>query len=117
MVNSKVIIWRVEDCSGKGPYRDAKYLIGPLAEHSCANGRPNLWSDNLDVNLSYYCGFRSRSQMRRWFRLKDWRWLWSQGFKVVTYTISKRWVRYGSKQVTFRKSKAKKVDIGRLTIV
>lgn len=113
---SKMIVYRIENKEGKGPYQDQSY--GPLSKlcwsHNNSN-YPDLCQDfyglvSFDYNFDFVFGFQSRQLYKSWFGgfITLMR---SHGFKLSKYEIDPEKIIVGKsgKQIIFRKSDAMKL--------
>jgi len=124
-----MIVKRVENKSGEGPYQGIEMDEWVLSNHG-DNNHPNRFEDRFStyllekrckVNLllkdnysnidDYYFGFELKRNLNNWFSKKELKNLKGLGFHVVKYEISTKYVLQGKskKQIMFLKSKAIKL--------
>ena len=110
-----MLVYRIEDGEGRGPFTTGKsiaYTVG----HKCHDGHsagdpPNPSNDYHGGDLAerfcagvHYCGFKSKAQLRRWFRSQAGRRaLKKEGFHVSVFDIPKKEVLKGHWQIAFRR--------------
>jgi hypothetical protein len=104
-----MLVYRVEDDEGGGPYRGDNHVDGMGSKHTdsdhpapCDDGLPFLPPDYMN------CGFASLSQFKAWFDQDD-RWdLKVNGFRLRIFKADV--VDHGEKQVMFHRGRARLVE-------
>lgn len=117
--SSEVMIWRVENEYGSGPYhgrgnvREDMYAsFFRLAQASFR--RPTIFTDrglsgmfNRQDYWKMSCGFKDIEEYQWWFRGQDVKlFLEKSGFKLVKYRCPSEFVIQSKRQLVFDKSKA-----------
>ncbi len=107
------LVYRVEDEYGVGPYDGYIYRTGLefLREHSTQNGHPASKFIRCNYSRDYYCGFKSITQLKKWFNQNERSALHSHGLKLSVYKVSETKYKKDKKQVVFLRSRAKLVDM------
>lgn len=98
-------VWRVEHKdTGKGPYTswNIETYMWQTQNH---NELPEPDEEGLPI-WGYFCAFRNRKQLHRWFKKRELQKLKTLGFKIVRRTA--KVVKEGRKQVVFKPYKKKK---------
>lgn len=105
-------VYRIEhETENYGPYNGkVDCNMWQSVNHTAANGRPNPFMDNLNLEAYDYCGFKTITQLKRWFTKKERSNLKRLGFVVKVFDISEDKVKLGDKQLLFRRSHAKLVE-------
>lgn len=114
-MGQKFEIFRVEDKSGHGPYRNPnqtwRWWI-TVNKHLKSKGVDNvpppgfdipIWNDLTEDEQNLYSfGFQSLNYLNDWFDniLSD---LFNEGYFIVKYEVDKDDILFGTKQVAFRK--------------
>jgi hypothetical protein len=105
-----MLVYRVEDDKGCGPYRGDNHVDGMGEKHSDSDhpapgddGLPFLPADTM------HCGFASLDQFKAWFDQHD-RWdLGVNGFRLCVFESDL--VDHGDKQVMFHRERARLVEV------
>lgn len=101
-------VLRIENQMGHGFYSYGSTPMKMHEEKHCPNPYQDerlktVW-DELYNKSDYSFGFRNERQMRAWFRHPQWRkQVEEQGFHIYVYSVPEADVRYGDKQVIFKK--------------
>lgn len=104
-------IYRIENAKGDGPYtssHDFKYELQNAHQNDAL--RPGVRDDIIEFDRNIHiCGFQKYGHMNTWFdgwldKLK------SQGFKLVKYKVSQKYVLKGTGQLVFKPNKAKLIS-------
>lgn len=111
-----MIVWRVENDKGEGPYihpRFHSYKLSDMAFAHRNSTHPDPFDENIKFDESYYCGFHNHSSVLEWFDgyidiLTEY------NYKIVKYKANN--VLLGKKQVMFKKSTARQICSIRLTL-
>lgn len=99
-----MLIFRVEDKCGNGPYRRGDNLASLLAnKHNGDSSHPTPILDGIENRQNYFCGFKDLDQLFNWFNPYT-EILKKAGFAVSVYEIDKEYVLEGNYQVCFRRS-------------
>lgn len=111
MAVEKTIVYRLEGKNNTGVY--SGYHVSKAGLRSTANEyQPMAWDDGLDDDLSTHrFGFKDVQQLKSWFNAYERRDLADVGVKVKIFEVSKNSVRYGGRQLTFNKKRAKLIGI------
>lgn len=100
--------------TNEGPYRGSISGHPRVRSYGGLTGKPDAhptpWCENIKLDGSDVCGFRSIKQFKKWFLKEDRKHLVIKGFVLRKFKIEKKFVKYGDKQVVFRKSKARKIE-------
>lgn len=107
-------VYRVETVWGKGPYTGpvSHYEWATDSRHQSVYSHPNIQNDGIEMDhrysKDYHCGFSSIKKMKQWFTKKEMTLLYSLGFKISMYNVSKQDIIEGrsKKQLMFNKKKA-----------
>jgi hypothetical protein len=99
-----MIVYRVENRDGEGPYR--AFLPNEMYDW---NHHPSPREDGIEFQEYHYFGFCSKEQLYKWFRY-PWvnRTLNREGYRLVTYQVSKNYIILGENQLVFTKAEAQK---------
>jgi len=117
-----MLVYRIEDGESRGPFCGRGDFIYDNNhrchdEHSCQSppnargevGTPlgDMWHRGDQYAFQHRFGFRSRAQLKRWFRSKAGRRaMMRNGYKVAVYEVPKDAVWQGKWQVVFNADKA-----------
>jgi hypothetical protein len=110
-----MIIYRVEDCEGGGPYngkrkdavRDAlPHLFCGFDECPDRHPMPHADIPNWDRYSGYHFGFASFDQLAAWFTPGERDTLRGLGFGIAVYAVPADYVMQGGRQAAFWRSKA-----------
>jgi hypothetical protein len=102
-----ITVFRIEDEEGVGPY--SKTGVGLDTDNT--DHHPTPGEDGIRLEHSHNCAFNSIEQLRNWFSDRnDQGILVVKGFTCNVYSVPIDHVKFGSKQVTFDKSHAKKIS-------
>lgn len=108
-----MIIYRIEHNDGIGPY--FKQAGQWCEQNHCNDFHPSPEMEGLPLDYDYYCGFKNKKSLTKWFNSKELKNLKELGFKLVKYKVHPKYVHVGKYQVIFNKKKAKlfiKKEIG-----
>lgn len=103
-----MLVYRIEDRYGEGPYRaDANYDL--VIAHG-SNSYPTPYQDGIIREKADFCATSSMEGLHSWFigwidKLKE------RGYFISTYKVPKSKVKFGQKQVVFDRRYAKLVDM------
>ena len=99
-----MIVYRVENEDGKGPYEGTcDWSLWQTRDH-VEPSHPGPKDDGIDIEMEVdYCGFASFGQLRDWFESEELVMLRKLGFKVRRIRVPRSRVKFGKKQVVFRK--------------
>lgn len=106
-------VYRIEhETENYGPYNGKiDCNMWQSVNHTAANGRPNPYADNwIILEVTDYCGFKTLTQLKRWFTKKERSNLKKLGFVVKVFDISEDKVKLGDKQVVFKRDDAKLIN-------
>lgn len=119
-----MIVYRIEDSKGRGPYRrnDVKHVLPGWDacdfnyRHPCPmddHGLREWWLD-LGHGMqreSYVCGFRDIKQLVDWFHKQEWMdRLQEAGYSLTTYEVDAQTVQFGDSQLMFVQGDARLVE-------
>ena len=106
-----MIVYRVENEEGKGPYRDrspSEFRDDMVDRHSCCPDHPLPEDDGLlaihKLGLEISYGFSSLESLHEWFSEYELEMLYNEGYVIQTYEASE--VHKGEHQVVFAKQTA-----------
>jgi hypothetical protein len=114
-----MIVHRVEDKEGKGPYNSDHSVSQSLKErHVNLDRAPTPYNDGMgsrsEAAWSYSAcwrfAFKTEADLQRWFTPYELKRLQRVGFKRVEYTVSTRYINSGGKQCAFNRTKSTKGD-------
>lgn len=104
---SKVVIYRVEDAAGCGPYNCScpgnERLSWRLMriDASISDEWPTPQEEGMYMAETLKCAFANLKQLRAWFNHRYIQELRMVGFGVVKYRVPVEYVEYGGKQVVY----------------
>jgi hypothetical protein len=105
-------VYRIEDADGRGPYS----LKGIGEAHAkgthCPDRNPSPKRSDVisfDSEKDVF-GFRSMRQFRTWFLTEDRKHLAGKGYLLSVYSVPRKFVLHGRKQLAFRWTEAKRVS-------
>lgn len=103
----EMLVYRVENKKGIGPYRMA-ITAEFLHHHNDSNNHPtpSLYIYGPDL----FFGFKSLSQTFNWFDYDDCQMLESNGFFLTTWRVHEDAVFYDDCQITFVRKQAKLIE-------
>lgn len=113
-----MFVYRLETADGKGPYQgtptgELPHVYGvdtekhPVPPADGMGGEPP-WEGGSRYGMApHRFGFASKKQLRDWFSLLDRRYVASKGYYVRRYSVPRKWVHHGRKQVAFHPDYAK----------
>lgn len=108
-------VLRVENEDGNGPYWLMGYAQVHGKEDEGSLRHPAPRKDGItDFQGAYVFGFSSAQQFKRWFSKSDRERMHWKDFKLNTYKVHGANVQKGTRQVAFRKNKARLVASERL---
>ena len=106
-------VYRWENAKGYGPYIDNNISLGDTLRrrHHDTKYHPGPCQDGglEHIYPTEVCGFRSLRQMHKWFSPDDIKLMMRYRYKLVVYDIDEEDIRFGRKQVVFKKKEAKPV--------
>lgn len=124
-----MIVFRVEDSEGGGPYNGAKApywadreraginISSTTSNHPLPGDDISGWSDlSIDTRSKYLFGFASLAELESWFNEKARAYYRDLGFKVAKYEVGPRSLKRGGHQVAFNKDRAKLIERTELII-
>ncbi len=107
-----MLIYRVENSFGTGPYRDPHYANwDPECSHDGDPNRPTPKTEGIAYDYDMLCAFNSKTQLKRWFTPKERKALSELGFNVYVYDVNKKYCIKGKKQLVFHKKYAILVEV------
>lgn len=116
-MENKVLVYRVEDKDGDGPYlchhKNKPSLISEFGSgvHSGCKKHPNPRVDGEIIRTDKdFCGFATFEKIFDWFEDDKIEWFETNGFFVAVYEVCESVVQYGNIQLVFRKDGAILVD-------
>lgn len=104
-----MIVYRVENENGRGPYSTSHDFRHDLIDaHNYSRRHPTPNFPSLDAETIWLCGFASQESLNEWFNgwLEK---LTSVGFRVVRYDVPDEFVKNSDIQLIFQKDKAELV--------
>lgn len=106
------IVYRVECNEGYGPYRSpntsSDWRHHP---HACSTRHPTPWEDGItEFGDDHLCGFAYMHHLEDWFHPLELAALTLRGFRLATYEIDSRMIRYGHRQCMFDRRYAHKTN-------
>lgn len=106
-------VYRVENCSGCGPYRYPGTREMSNAHNNNPQKYPVFYMD-IDIDIIqatyYHCGFISIDQLLEWFD-GFFTLLSNRGFRVTVWEVEEQYVRIGKKQLCFKREKSSMVEV------
>lgn len=107
----KVIVYRIVGKDRKGVYMgNATDLAG--VDNASSATKPSPCQDGLRDEIECHrFGFKSISQLKKWFDADERECLHSVGAHVKVYEVSRGRVQFGGKQLTFNQKKAKLLEV------
>ena len=99
---SNVVIYRVEDHAGWGPYQSGKWFGDghlPCTEDDAREC--DRYTQYRAFSADYRHGFESLERLNNWFDYERQTGLIKKGFKLVAYTVSEEYVLHFSMQSIF----------------
>lgn len=115
-----MIVYRVENLSNEGPYRNGAASWG--GESYSDDDHPMPGADGIPMEVfrpferAFVFGFETLSQVNDWFSPQDRKKLDDHGFFLSTYEVDKEHVHLGRKQLIFNRKHVKKLNQTPLTI-
>lgn len=113
-----MIVWRIEDAQGRGPFNGA--ISNITYKYQDATGinvfRPPPPQRDRDLGdhfqRNHYCGFKDQQQFHDWFgpNPEHHKILGEAGLGLTIYEVNDSDVKIGDHQVIFVKANATKVD-------
>ena len=108
-----MIIYRIENERGFGPYRCYTNWKCDENDHNDLN-HPGAWEDNIidkiydikEERHDFYCGFEKLYMLHNWFLYQELKNLKDIGYNIVEIEIDKKWVIFGKskRQIMFKYS-------------
>jgi hypothetical protein len=108
-----MIVWRVEDATGRGPYNSRYFTAAGLDKHQGME-YPTPGEESILYMPGGRCGFVSRAKLAEWFKVDCRRKLHEFGFGISVFEVSEEDVYEGRKQVIFDITQAKLISKHRL---
>lgn len=103
-------VFRVETPDGMGVYRHSVAICHSQCSDYSRRVRPGPTCDGINtLTNQHYFGFQDLKQLKSWFTLKDRKSFRKYELVVNEYTVRKKFVLIGNRQVAFLLDKAKKV--------
>lgn len=107
-----MIVYRVENCNGVGPYQypgrdnDDAFALHDLImqEHNYCRCHPGPGREGFALTLDHVFGFTSTASMDKWFEHMG-QMLEDCGFSVMEYEVESDFIQHGKAQVTFPRSR------------
>ena len=100
-------IYRIQDKNGHGCYQQGASFINKLQDHNSNLDYPTPQDDKgIDrfLEKNEICGFKDLTQLKKWFTLKEIKFMRSNGYKINKIEVEKI-TAYGRKQVLAIKTK------------
>jgi hypothetical protein len=99
-----MIVYRVENKNGVGPYDGTGiWSLWQTRDH-VEPSHPGPKDDGIDFKSGeYICGFASYRKLRDWFEAEELVALRKLGFRVRRIRVPRSKVKFGKKQVVFRR--------------
>jgi hypothetical protein len=106
-----MIVYRVENKRGEGPYTRRRKVSDWLCDrHVDIEKHPSLVEDGIyEWKRAHKCGFSSLKKLKAWFDKEELKALYEAKFDIVRYEVDKKDVLVGKKQVMFNRRKARRV--------
>lgn len=110
-----MIIYRVEDKDGIGPYQSTNWDF-PQHQKKIHNGpsHPNPEMEALERGWSDHCGFDSIQKLKRWFAIEDRKFFGKRGFKLVVFDVPEHLIKQGKRQLVFKRDGLEPIYVGDL---
>jgi len=107
------LVYRIEDKNGRGPYQGYNLNIPGFCtvEHPAPYTEASLKWKFLKNQESWYFGFDSLDQLKRWFYNQQWlETLHEAGLRITVWEVDTSYFRASKTQAVFLRKKAVKVS-------